>query len=144
MSVKVQSWLCNALFINKRKYEHCSPRSVAPALRVQLPAPGGLQPRQAEDRAGGGEAVRHQRGLSPVRDCGGRPSRREFLNLDIDPSRELLFCTSLYLGKNELFRAISYWIPFIKYFGSLRNATKSRHQISKAVVAAFQKCQCRN
>ena len=143
MRVKVQSGLCNALFTNKRKYEHCSPRSVAPALRVQLPAPGGLQPRQAEDRAGGGEAVRHQRGLPPVRDCGGRPSRREFLNLDIDPSRELLFCTSLYLGKNELFRAISCRIPFINYFG-LRNATESCHQMSKAVVAAFQKCQYLN
>ena len=104
MRVKVQSWLCNALFINKRKYEHCSPRSVAPALRVQLPAPGGLQPRQAEDRAGGGEAVRHQRGLSPVRDCGGRPSRREFLNLDIDPSRQplpakLIFLQQLIFGQ---------------------------------------------
>ena len=104
MRVKVQSWLCNALFINKRKYEHCSPRSVAPALRVQLPAPGGLQPRQAEDRAGGGEAVRHQRGLPPVRDCGGRPSRREFLNLDIDPSRQplpakLIFLQQLIFGQ---------------------------------------------
>ena len=104
MSVKVQSWLCNALFINKRKYEHCSPRSVAPALRVQLPAPGGLQPRQAEDRAGGGEAVRHQRGLPPVRDCGGRPSRREFLNFDIDPSwqplpAKLLFLHQLIFGQ---------------------------------------------
>ena len=108
MRVKVQSGLCNALFINKRKYEHCSPRSVAPALRVQLPAPGGLQPRQAEDRAGGGEAVRHQRGLSPVRDCGGRPSRREFLNFYIDPSREplpakLLFAQAYIWAKMSCF-----------------------------------------